>query len=104
VYELIVGDHEPMNVIYDKSRQTLVTVLFPKDGEEIYHFYDIFGNKVQIKHELGYNQHWKLLNGDLVIPGEETAKEKDVWHVVSEGIIFDKKFKLIDNELYEVIN
>ena len=92
VYELIIENMEPINVIYDKSRQTIVTVLFPIDGIEIYHYYDIFGNKVQIKSELGYNKHWKFLNDSLIIPEEDLVKENDIWRVVSEGILFDKKY------------
>lgn len=103
MYELIIDDLEPVHIIYDKSRQTIVTVLYITDGIEIYHYRDIFNNKIHIKSELGYNKHWKLKDNQLLIPSEEIIKENDTWQVISEGILFDKKFKLIDNELCEVI-
>lgn len=104
IYELIVDNLEPVHVIYDKSRQTIVTVLYITDGQEIYHYIDIFGNKIHIKSELGYNKHWKLKDSKLIIPSEDIQVEKDgAWRIISEGILYDKLFKLVDNQLCEVI-
>lgn len=102
VYEITFNGKEPVKVIYDKFRKTIVTILFPEDGKEITHYYDIFGNNINIKHELGYNKFWSYVDGMLQIPSENIIKKDGYFEVVSEGILFEKRFKMIDNKLYEV--
>src|SRR5512138_1159016 len=67
VYELTIDDKEPVNILYDKFRHMIVTVLFKEDGDTIYHYYDIFGNKIKVKQEYGYSRFWKMIDGQLQI-------------------------------------
>jgi hypothetical protein len=104
VYELIFPDKVPVNVLYDKHRKTIVTMLFQKDDEfEINHYYDVFNNKVMVKHNLGYNMMWAIKDGMLCIPAETIEVKDGCWEVTSEGTLLDKRFKLDNDTLIEVM-
>lgn len=103
IYEITFTGKIPVNVVYDKQRKTIVTVLYQNDSILIDFYYDIFNNKISLKHDLGYNTGWSI-NGDiLLIPSEKTEKKEDVWEVVSEGLLFEKRFKLDNYNLVEVM-
>lgn len=101
LYELKIDDCVPVNVIYDKFRKTIVTVLFPIDGIPIYYFYDIFNNKINIKDDYGFGNPWRLLPDKLEIAGEEVETKDGYFEVVSDGILKGKKFKFEYDELCE---
>ena len=93
------ADTGPFNVIYDRMRDTVVTFLYPEEAQNIYHFYDIFGNKVSVKHEFGHI--WKMTEGELHVPGEVVNKlGEDFWMVSLNGS--DRLFRIVENELTEV--
>lgn len=103
VYELTFTGYEPVTTIYDKFRKVIVTVYFPSDGEEICFYYDFFKNKVNVKHDLGYNKFWRMLDGELMIPNETVLHlEGDFYRVTSEGTLEGKLFKFEYGELHEV--
>ena len=102
IYEFKFGK-DIFNALYDKARQSLVTVLFQIEGITITKYYDVFNNNVNIKHDLGYNCGW-VLNGDMLeIPSETVVKKDDYWEVVSDGLLNGKKFKYDESNLYEVM-
>lgn len=103
VWELIFPDKVPINVIYDKQRKVIVTMLFQQDGLELNFYYDVFKNKISIKHELGYNIPWRIKDDVLEIPSETVIFKDGFYEVVSEGLLFEKRFKLIDDTLCEVM-
>lgn len=103
VYEIIFEGYEPVNLIYDKFRKTIVTVLFPTDAIEINYYYDIFNNKVNVKHDLGYNKYWWIDDGELIIDSEIVVYENDYYEVKSEGTLNGKRFKFDGESLYEVM-
>lgn len=103
VWELTFPDQVPVNVIYDKQRKVIVTLLFQQDGLELNFYYDVFKNKVSLKHDLGFNAPWRVKDNELSIPSETVVFKNDVYEVVSEGTLFEKRFKLIDDTLCEVM-
>lgn len=105
VYKLIIRGKEPVNIIYDKSRKKIITVLFEEDEDktEINFYYDVFMNKVSLKHDLGFNRGWALYDGVLNIPTETLIHSGKYSEVVSEGILYGKRFKLDNNTVYEVM-
>ena len=46
LYEIVFNGKNPVNIVYDSNRGSVVTVLFPEDAQNIYHYYDIFHNKI----------------------------------------------------------
>jgi hypothetical protein len=103
VFELTFPDKVPVNVVYDTKRKTIVTLLFQQDSTEINHYYDVFNNKIQVKHQLGYNDKWKLEDDMLTIPSETVISHSGLFEVVSEGILQGKLFKHDGECLYEVM-
>ena len=103
VFELKIEGKVPVNIIYDTNRKSLVTMLFQQDAFEIAFYYDVFNNKVTVKHDLGFNRMWRLENGVLDIPTETVISSNGIYEVTSEGILFGKRFKFEDNNLYEVM-
>lgn len=102
IYEIQIPEKEPMDILYDVDREAIVTVLNKKDGDAIYHYYDVFNNKLQIKEHFGYGG-WKMLDGMLTIPDEEIVQKNGYFEIVSEGVLKDRRFKYINNELIEVM-
>jgi hypothetical protein len=99
MYGVTMNGVDPFNLIYDRSRDTIVTFLYPEDSQNVYHFYDIFGNKVSVKHEFGHI--WKMAQGELTIPGEAVERlGEDFWMVSLNGS--DRLFRMQENELVEV--
>ena len=100
-YSIKFKDKEPVKVVYDCFRKTIVTFLFEQDETLIHHYYDIWGNKVSTKHEFG--KVWQLKGLNLYIPGEDVYYniEHTCW-VVREGILKNKYFKLIEGYLTEI--
>lgn len=103
VFELHFPDCVPVNVIYDCQRKELVTVLFQEDGIEINFYYDVFKNKISLKFDLGYNVPWRIIENQLLIPNETVKFENDIYEVISEGILFEKRFKLDKDTLVEIM-
>lgn len=91
VYEIVFTGKNPVNLVYDNFRNTIVTFLYPEDAFNVYHFYDVFGNKVSVKNE--YGKIWKLKDNVLDIPGETVEYADGVWTVI-EGVLKDKRFKI----------
>lgn len=92
---------DPVKVVYDCHRKTIVTFLFNQEEDLIHHYIDIFGNRISTKHDFG--KTWALKEKDLVIPGEEVIydDENDCWFV-QEGTLKNKYFRLIDEFLTEI--
>lgn len=105
VFELTFNNMIPVNIVYDNQRKSIVTILFQMDEavDEISHYYDIFHNKISLKHNLGHNQMWSIKNEKLVIPNETIEDKGEYWEVVSEGTLHGKRFKYEDNNLIEVM-
>lgn len=103
VWELIFPNCDPVNVIYDCHRKAVVTILFQNDEIEVSHYYDVFNNKVNVKHTLGYNRMWAIKDNMLAIPNETIKFCNGIWEVISEGILTGKRFKLDNDTLIEVM-
>lgn len=103
IFEITFNGKEPVDVVYDKQRKTIVTVLFQNESETIDFYYDVFNNKVNLKHDLGFNRGWTKTDGKLEIPSEIVEKKDGCWEVVSEGILFGKRFKFDNHNLVEVM-
>lgn len=103
IYEIVFEGKVPVNIIYDKHRKTIVTILFQSDDMSIDFYYDVFNNKVNLKHDLGFNKGWCLDGENLMIPSEIVEKKEDYWEVVSDGILKEKRFKFDNNSLVEVM-
>jgi len=103
VYQIKMNDWKyPVRVIYDKFRHSIVTFLYNEDSTDIYHYYDIFKNKISTKHDFG--RIWKLNGEVLDIPGEEVKYLGNEEWVVEEGTLKSRKFKLCENEIFEQMN
>jgi hypothetical protein len=95
---------EPLNAVYDCFRKTIVTFLFKEENTKyIYHYIDVFGNKINLKSEVGCI--WRLIkdNGevDLVSNFHEFEKiSNESWFCVDLNKIFDLK----NGELEEAFN
>lgn len=103
VYEIIFENTTPVKLIYDRFRSSIVTFLFPEDYDYIYHYIDIFNNKINLKNVIG--KIGKIKNDNLYLPGETVIynEEKQSWYV-SEGNLKDKTFIINEcNELQEII-
>lgn len=101
-YELTFEGKEPVMLVYDRFRSTIVTFLFPEDAQNVYHFYDIFSNKVSLKHEIG--KIGKLEGDSLAIPGETFEYVNGKWYC-TEGLLEGRVFKLNQyGELQEIMN
>jgi hypothetical protein len=105
IYELIFLNKVPVDILFDKDRNSIVTVLYQREGDiqEISYFYDVFNNKIQLKHTYGYNQGWKIDGTKLMIPSETTHWNGEHWEVTSEGQLEGKRFKLDNEHLIEVM-
>jgi hypothetical protein len=105
IYEIKFQGKVPVNVLYDKDRKTIVTILFQTDDNvtEITSFYDVFNNKVNVKHTYGYNKGWRIEGDRLEIPAEVTKWENGYWEVISEGQLQGKRFKIDNEHLIEVM-
>jgi hypothetical protein len=99
VYELNLKG-KIINLVYDVFRHQVITFLFKEDFKNIYHYYDIFMNKVSTKHDFG--KIWKLDGADLEIPGETIVYENNIWEV-TDGVLKGKRFKLDHDEILETI-
>jgi hypothetical protein len=71
LYQLNLKPYKPFNVVYDNSRQTIVTFLFQEDEKLIYHYYDVFGNRVATKEVTGKYWRYNPDTKQLKIDGEE---------------------------------
>lgn len=91
VYDIVFTDKEPVKLVYDRMRETIVTFLYPEDASNVYHYYDKFGNKVNLKHECG--KIGQLIGDDLIIPGETIVYEQNQW-TVTDGILKGKRFEI----------
>lgn len=104
VYEIKYPDTLPVNIIYDNQRKAIVTVLFQEEHTEINYYYDVFNNKISVKHDLGYNCLWAIKDDKLCIPSETIETSDDgTWEVVSEGTLLGKRFKLDVDTLIEIM-
>lgn len=89
-----------INLVYDSFRNQVITFLFQEDSINIYHYYDIFRNKISTKHNFG--KIWKLKDTNLDIPGETVIYDNGIWSV-TDGVLQGKQFKLENNEIIEII-
>jgi hypothetical protein len=107
VFELSVPNKVPVNILYDNKRCSLVTVLYQKEDHvmEVNFYYDVFHNKIMLNNDLGYSSKdvWTIVDGVLVIPNETLEHNKDYSEVVSEGILFGKRFKIDNDTVCEVM-
>ena len=101
VFKLKYRDLLPVNVVYDKFRKTIVTFLYETDYIEIYHYYDIFQNKISTKHKFG--KIWYLKDGELDIPGETLKKLNENRWIVIDGVLKDRIFEYENENLCEVM-
>lgn len=100
LYQLKIKTGKTINLVYDSFRSQVITFLFPEDAKNIYHYYDIFNNKINIKNDFG--KIWKLKDTNLEIPGETVTYNNGIWSI-TDGILQGKRFKLEDDELIEII-
>lgn len=100
VYELKLKNGKLINLVYDCFRNQVITFLFPEDFQNIYHYYDIFMNKISTKHDFG--KIWQLDGTTLEIPGETVVYGGKVWEV-TDGTLKGKRFTLDQGELLECI-
>jgi len=100
-YFIKFANKEPIKIVYDCFRKTIVTFLYDQDESLIHHYYDFFNNKVSTKHTFG--KVWNLKGKKLDIPGEDVYYNVngDYWYV-KEGILKDKYFQLINNQIVEI--
>lgn len=103
VFELTFPNIIPVDVIYDCKRKTLVTVLFQMDAIEVSYYYNVFKNRVNLKHDYGIDRPWSIQDDKLIIPNEELEYHEKYCEVVSEGLFKGKRFKIDNNQVYEVM-
>jgi hypothetical protein len=103
IYEITFNGYVPVDVIYDKQRKSIVTILFQNVNTLIDFYYDVFNNKVSLKHDLGFNCGWSVDGENLMIPSEVVEKKDGYWEVVSDGILREKRFKFDNESLIEVM-
>jgi hypothetical protein len=96
MFEITFPGKEPVNFVYDRFRGTIVTFLYPEDACNVYHYYDIFKNKVNVKATFG--QIWKLKGETLEIPGEVVTYSNGVWETEN-----GRRLQLDNGELVEIM-
>lgn len=104
VYEVLFPNKDPVQVIYDRQRNTIVTVLESHEENvvEITKFIDLFGNIINVKHDLGYSRYWRLISGQLKIIGETIFYHEDGLFEITDGMLKGRKFKHDGEVLYEI--
>lgn len=98
LYRLEFRDKK-VNIIIDKIRKSLVTILFEEPNiKKITCYYDIFNNKVNTAEES--INFWLLDKNtmELTIPFEDVIYKDEIFTLVQSK----KQFKLIDEELVEI--
>jgi hypothetical protein len=74
MYSVSLKDVKPFNIIYDKQRKTIVTFLYPEDDKLIYHYIDVFGNRMPTKEITGKFWRYDKDKQELTIEGEDITK------------------------------
>jgi hypothetical protein len=86
------------DMIYDSDRKSIVTFLSHDPTEVFCFYYDVFGNKINIKADLGITLKYK--EGTLTTPYLEIQQiEPTMWYIKD----WDKTLVMSKNQLYEVM-
>lgn len=98
VYSITMKGYGKFDIIYDKSRASLVTILFEEKMKKIYHYIDVFGNKTPTC-EL-YGKFWKYDSDkdELYIECEEVIKKAPftwevnnrIFELCEDGTLYEK--------------
>jgi hypothetical protein len=98
VYSIALTGYGKFNIIYDKTRNSLVTILFEEKTRKIYHYIDVFGNKIPTSDLNGKFWKYDTENDDLTIECEEVIKKTHyTWEInnrlfelFDDGILYEK--------------
>jgi hypothetical protein len=97
-YSIKIKGIAEFNVLFDRDRNSIVTLLFPEVDQQLSHYIDVFGNSISLRDAFGYA--WTIHDGVLCVPTEDvTVIGPDEWEV---GFISGPKTFVLKNKwLYE---